>query len=248
MGFCLSTQKLSFIIPTLNERPNIEKLLPDLEAYITINGLNAEIIVVDDSSADGTGAFVDAFSKKALFVRLITRAKSNGIGSALQEGYNAATGDVLISMDADLSLKVNEIDSLLKGLNSGADFVVGSKYLPGSVFERSSFSVAFQSKISRIGNRVIQHLSGIPLTDFTLNFRGMHRRVWKTLRPTNHGNFFLTECIFQAKDHGFVLKEVPVTFLERAHGQSKTRVMRQIPVFLKNTLRYSISRIYKMNK
>lgn len=229
---------LSVILPTYNEYENIRKLIPEIVKFLGSQKFGWEILVVDDNSPDGTAQIVRQMAKKISNLRLILRKKKAGIGAALRHGYNEAHGQYFLSMDADLSLKVADISKLVAEVKNGYDLVLGSKYLKGSVYKKVNLPIKIRSMISMTGNRYIGLILGIPVRDFSLNFRIMKRQLWKAIKPLDDQNYFLAETIIQAYRKGFSIKEVPITFIERSYGKSKTRVWNQSFVFFFETLKY----------
>ena len=230
---------LSLILPTYNEGENIKKLIPELAGFLKKNRIGSEIIVVDDNSPDRTWEIAEKMKNKYPNVRVIIRKKKEGIGAALEEAYNTAKGEILLSMDADLSLDVKEIPSLLEEIKKGNDLVIGSRYMTGSYFQKKSTAIKARGIISKWGNKYIAAITQTPVSDFSLNFRAMKKDVWKKINPRNKKNFFLAEMIIQAHIKGFRVKSIPAAFRERSYGESKTRVFNQFLVFLFKSTKYA---------
>lgn len=229
---------VSFIIPSYNERENIMKIIPSIASYFEQKKISAELIVVDDSSPDGTGKEVDLLSKKYKNLRLIVPPLRKGIGNALALGYSSAQGEYLLSMDADLDYQPLVIDSMLQKMDGGLDFVVASKYHPQSSLFRASLRENIQTIISRGGAIYMTLITRAPVNDFSMNFRILRKKVWDTLSVSDTKNFFLAECIFQAHQKGYKLGEIPFTFNPRKFGVSKTSLWSQAAVFLVGTWKY----------
>jgi len=219
--------KLSIVLPTYNESKNIRELIPKIKRKFQ----DSEIIVVDDNSPDGTAEIA-----KKLGVRVIVREKKEGLGVALAEGYNNAKGDIIVSMDADCSISVDEIDKLLEKLKEGYDLVVGSKYSKGSYAE--GVGSAKKKFISFLGNKVIITFFKLPVDDVTLNFRAFSRDVWKKLNLFEKTNLFLLEMLVDAQSKNMKIAQIPTTFSKRKYGKSKTNLSNLIPLYLKYLIRY----------
>ena len=219
---------LSIVLPTYNERENIRILIPLLEKILEKNNLKGEIIVVDDNSPDGTAQETEKLKKQYDNVRLILRKKKEGIGSALKSGYDESKGDIILSMDADMSFDTIVMLELINQINKGYGLVVGQK----KNYEAQSPLKFIQGIISRSGNKFMSLISGIKIHDFTANFRAMKKEVWDVIDTQEKTNVFLFEMALLAKHHGFKIKEVPVEFKDRIHGESKIRISREIPKFL----------------
>lgn len=224
--------ELSVILPTYNEAKNIAKVIQELNAFFENQKIETEIIVVDDSSPDGTANEVKKMQKKFQNLVLLGDHPKEGIGKALQRGYDAARGEWLFSMDADRAFKIGDIQKLLRERKNGYDFIIGSKYAKGAVFQKNSSREWLKSKISMAGNNYIRLLTGVQVHDFTINFRLFRKEVWNAIHPQDRENFFLVEMLVQANQKGFRIKEVPTTLLPRNYGESKTRVWRQIAKFM----------------
>ena len=233
---------LSVILPTYNERKNIVKVITDLDAFFKSEKLETELIVVDDSSPDGTADEVRKLQQKYLNLVLVADHPKQGIGKALERGYDAARGDWLLSMDADWAFETGEIKRFLDAREKGFDFITGSKYLALSVYKKKTLELQIKSSISKYGMKYIRFVSGLSLNDFSSNFRLFRKEVWRAIRPSDPQNFFLVEMLIQAHRKGFKITEVPVTLSPRHHGESKTRVWDQTVKFFLKTTAYLFSR------
>ncbi len=122
--------KLSIIVPTFKERENLPELLKRIFKVFEKEDIKGEVIVVDDNSQDGTEEFVKEYSENKA-VRAVVRKNEKGLASACVEGFKAATGDVLLVMDADLQHPPEKIPGLLNAISDGADIAIGSRYAKG---------------------------------------------------------------------------------------------------------------------
>ena len=234
------TIEYSIILPTYNEGKNIESVVNEIETFFLAKKKGFEVIVVDDSSTDGTDTVVRKMQKKYANIILLDHGPKEGIGKALARGYNAGTGNWLLSMDADQAFKITEIDRLLHYAQD-YDLISGSKYLKGSIYHKESFGALVKSKISEFGNAYIALVTRVPFKDFSMNFRLMRKSVWKNIHPEDNENFFLVEMIVNAHRKGYRLKEVGVTLLPRGYGISKTRVWKQIVKFFTKATRLAFA-------
>ncbi len=235
--------ELSVILPTYNEAQNIEPVIQELNRFFSEKKMTFEIIVVDDSSPDGTASRVEKVQKTIPNLVLIKDCPKEGIGKALQRGYNAAQGKWLLSMDADRAFRTEEIERFLLQQNNGFDFITGSKYLKESSYAKESVWALIKSKISEYGNAYISLASGVPLHDFSMNFRLLKKNVWQDLNPTDNENFFLVEMLVQSKWKGYSIKEIGVSLLPRDYGASKTRVWKQSLKFLAKSSAFWLQRL-----
>jgi len=217
--------KISIILPTYNECQCLLFLIPRLEKEIITANLNAEILVVDDNSSDGTQEAIKMLNQKYQNIKLLVRDKKEGLGAALKDAYNFVEGDILLSMDADGQINAPDILKLLSLMDRN-DMVIGSKYLANKPVKKVRFLV------SKYGNKYLGWITGTHFSDYSLNFRAFKKEVWANINPTDKQNFFLVEMIVQAKRKGYRIEEIPIDFGERHFGKSKTQVWNQIAVFL----------------
>jgi dolichol-phosphate mannosyltransferase len=217
----LKYENLSIILPTYNESENLKKLIPEIEQKFP----KSEIIVVDDNSPDGTAEVAQKLGAK-----VILRKKKEGIGAALKEGYNNASNEILVSMDADCSIHVGDIDRLIEKLDS-CDLVVGSKYSKGS--RAKGFSSRRQKILSYWGNKFFIILFRLPVDDITLNFRAMRKVTWQKLNLRQKSNVFLLEMLLESKLKKFRIGQIPIFFSDRFYGKSKTNLKVLFPLYFK---------------
>lgn len=225
------TPELSVIIPTYNERENIQRLLPRLAAALA--DVSYEVVVVDDCSPDGTGDAVGDLARAGHPARLISKPVKEGIGAALRVGYHAGRGRLLASLDADLSFDPADLRRLMTRVAGGADVVVGSRHVAGSAYEAPTLRVRFKRFTSRTTNALLRRLTGIPISDFTANMRVLRREAWTTIETQEKTNLLLFEMILKAYVRGFIIAEAPVAFRNRRFGESKLRLAREAPKFLR---------------
>lgn len=174
--------QISIILPTYNEAENIAKLIPQLEEVIRKNKLDAEIVVADDNSPDGTASVAKELNKKYGNIRVLLREKKEGIGAAVRDAYDFANGSVLLSMDADLQLNASDIMKLLRYIPK-YDMVIGSKYLEPAKYQKSSTVSKIRYLISKYGNRYLGVVTRTPFRDYSLNFRALKKEVWNAISP-----------------------------------------------------------------
>ena len=208
------------ILPTYEERDTIEWVLARLLALPE----HVDVLVVDDSSPDGTGDLVRAVAAEEPRVRLLQRPKKSGLGSAYLDGFRTGLDDgydLLVEMDSDLSHEPEELPRLLAAVAAGRDLVVGSRYVPGgSVTDWSRARVG----LSKAGNAYARVMLGLPIRDATSGFRVFRRPVLEQLihRPLHSDGYgFQIELVMRTWNAGFDVGEEPITFREREHGHSK---------------------------
>jgi dolichol-phosphate mannosyltransferase len=208
------------ILPTFEERATIEQVLRGVRKAPQ----DVDVLVVDDSSPDGTATVVRDLMSNEPHIRLVQRPDRSGLASAYQEGFRLALDegyDLVVEMDSDLSHDPTELPRLLEAAAAGADLVVGSRYVPGgSVTNWSRARVA----LSRAGNTYARIMLGIPLHDATSGYRVYRRALLADLTRepiTSDGYGFQIELVLRSWHLGATLTEVPITFREREHGHSK---------------------------
>ncbi len=208
------------IIPTYNERENLPRIVPQILELDP----RFEVLVVDDGSPDGTGELADALAQATGRVHVIHRAKKSGLGTAYVAGFKWAIEhgvDYAFEMDADFSHDPKHLKELLNG-TAAADLVIGSRYLDGRVTVVNwPMGRLLLSYFANVYARIV---TGLPLWDSTGGFKCYRRSVLEGIdldRVHSNGYSFQIEMSFRAWKHGFRLKEIPILFTDRTHGQSK---------------------------
>jgi dolichol-phosphate mannosyltransferase len=213
------------IIPTYNERPNLATLTAQL---LEIPGLR--ILVVDDQSPDGTGALADALAESSGGrVSVLHRNGARGLGRSYVDGMRQAlTTDAthVCQMDADLSHDPAELPRLLDAA-SGADLVIGSRYVPGGRLRNWAMH---RVMLSAFANWYVRAITRLPVHDCTSGFRCWSRDLLQRLplgAVRSDGYAFQVEMAWEGYRAGGTIVEVPITFVERREGSSKmsTRVI-----------------------
>lgn len=208
------------IVPTYNERENIERLVMRLRA---LPG-NVQILIVDDHSPDGTGQLADALAAADQGVHVIHRTGKLGLGTAYKAGfaYGLTRGyHYLCTMDADFSHSPESLPLLLDKASQGYDLVIGSRYIPGGNVIGSSPTRKF---VSYSANWLAHTVLNITARDCTAGFRCYRRQVLETINLEaifSSGYSFLIEMAFYCQQAGFRIGEVPITFVNRTEGVSK---------------------------
>jgi apolipoprotein N-acyltransferase len=207
------------VLPTYDERDTIDWVV----AGILARPESPDVMVVDDGSPDGTGELVRAIASREPRVRLVERPGKAGLASAYLLGFRAGIDegyDLIVEMDSDLSHDPEELSALLAA-TADHDVVVGSRYVPGGSVTNWSRARLW---LSRAGNAYARLALGFPLRDATSGYRVYRRDALAALlvEPVrSEGYGFQIELVLRAWQAGFALGEVPITFREREHGQSK---------------------------
>lgn len=220
--------KLAIAVPTYNEAANIKKLLPLLKKnLVSYKGLSTTVFVIDDNSPDGTAKVAKAWAAKNAAknfkVSLIERKQKEGLGKAYVYGFNQILKqdfDFILQMDADLSHDPKYLPQFLDATED-ADFVVGSRYIKGGATPDWSWDRKLQS---RGGNLYARLFLGSKITDYTGGYNLYSVNLLKqvdldTLQASGYG--FLIELKYRAIKNCKKVRQVPIVFMDRQHGQSK---------------------------
>lgn len=221
--------KVVFLFPTYNEKGNIERLVTTLEDEIIpkLKKYAVEILVVDDSSPDGTGQVIKELSKKYKNLHLFVNKEKIGLGAALLKGMNHAAAemkaDVIFQMDADLSHDPDKIPQFLEKIDEGYDMAIGTRYSGGGSIPKNW---GINRKIqSIVGNLVVRSiLMRFWIHDWTGGFRAIKKEVF--LKEKNElnafrGYTFQVSFLHKALRDGFKVAEIPFHFTDRTLGKSK---------------------------
>jgi len=210
--------ELSIVVPTFNERANVPLLVARLER--TLAGRDWEIVFVDDNSPDGTAAAIRAIGEKDSRVRCIRRIGRRGLAGACLEGMLSSQARFVAVMDADLQHDETLLVPMLDRLRAdAADVVVASRYLSGG----SAGGLSQQrARVSRWSNRLARLLLGIELTDPMSGHFMLRRDRFETVAPALSSQGFKILLDILASARGTLRTvELPSTFRERQHGESK---------------------------
>ena len=210
------------VIPTFNERENLPLVIERLQG--AQDGIH--ILIVDDSSPDGTGQVADelAAADAAGRIHVMHRVEKDGLGKAYLAGFSwglARSYEVIIEMDADGSHAPEQLPSLLVAINDGADLAIGSRYVPGGKLVNWPRR---REILSRGANTYARLALGAKIHDITAGYRAYRRSVLEKINldtVESAGYCFQIDLAWRAVQAGFDVREVPITFTEREIGQSK---------------------------
>jgi dolichol-phosphate mannosyltransferase len=212
------TDRVTVVIPTYNERENISHIA----AAVTHQGYR--LLVVDDSSPDGTGDVADRLAASEPRMSVLHRRRKEGLGRAYVAGFERALGEgaeIVIEMDADFSHDPADLPRLVRAVDDGADLAIGSRYIPGGATPDWPLT---RRLISRGGNIYVRVMLGIPIRDATAGFRAFRSDALRTLpyqQTRASGYAFQVEMALRASEAGLNVVEVPITFRDRTRGTSK---------------------------
>ncbi len=218
--------KLSIVIPARNEAANIGATLTALRDHLNGAGVNdLEILVVNDGSSDNTYEIVQAFSAADPRIRVITNTGRNGFGRAVTFGLQHFTGEAVVIYMADASDDPADVVRYYHILRDEADCAFGSRFLRGSrVIDYPRFKLV----INRFANFIIRLLFNLRYNDTTNAFKGYRASVIEGCRPFVSPHFNLTiEIPLKALVRGYSYQVIPITWRNRAHGESALRLKEQ---------------------
>jgi dolichol-phosphate mannosyltransferase len=210
------------VVPTYDERESLPGTLARLRAAVP----QADVLVVDDASPDGTGRIADSVAAQDPAVHVLHRTGKGGLGAAYVAGFGwglERSYDVLVEMDADGSHLPEELPRLLDRLagRPQPDLVIGSRWVPGGRVENWPW---YRAALSLGGNTYTRLALGMPVHDATAGFRAFPadtlRRV-DLASVESHGYCFQVDMTWRVVRGGGTVAEVPITFVERAAGESK---------------------------
>jgi len=221
----LSNARIVVVIPTYDERENVEPLIERIwDVRGDVNG-ELHILFVDDGSPDGTGEAVRESMKDRGFVHLLERGSKKGLGTAYLDGFRNAIDSldpsIFVQMDSDLQHPPEKVKPLVEAVIAGADAAVGSRYVKGGSFRGLDGS---RKVLSWGANWLARSVLGLSVKDTTTGFKALSRRAVETLlgvKMHSEGFIFQVESLYVFKQNGLSTVEVPFVFGLREKGRSK---------------------------
>ena len=221
--------RLAIVVPTYNEVTNVQNLIDSIAAVAKLNAdVELTVVVIDDSSPDGTAELVESLAEGwqtvNFSVRVINKPTKNGLGAAYVYGFAQLENqgfDYFLQMDADLSHDPRYITGFIHQARAGVDFVVASRYIPGGGTPDWTLN---RRILSRGGNFYARLILSRRITDYTGGFNMysaalIKRMDMQTIAATGYG--FLLVLKYRALLNCTSLAELPIVFLDRTHGSSK---------------------------
>lgn len=210
--------KTLVVMPTYNEAQSLASTVEKL----ILEAPGVDVLIVDDNSQDGTSKIADALTISNSRVSVLHRQSKQGLGPAYIDGFRTAFADgyeIVVEMDADGSHQASDLPRILLAI-SDADLVIGSRWIPGGSVQNWPVT---RLLLSRFGNLYARVTLGTRVYDMTSGFRAYRASFLKdliSLPLSSQGYSFQVELAYRAAKTG-VVKEVPITFVERAEGSSK---------------------------
>jgi dolichyl-phosphate beta-glucosyltransferase len=201
---------LSVVIPAYNESRRLPPTLRTVDRYLREANRRSELIVVDDGSTDDTAATVDELIREGLKLHLLRHDGNRGKGAAVRTGMLAASGDMVLFTDADLSTPIADAERLIAALEAGADVAIGSRALDRSLIEVHQPWI--RDRMGRVFNMFVQAILLPGLKDTQCGFKAFRREAARELfgATAADGFEFDTEVLYRARRGGLVIREIPV--------------------------------------
>jgi glycosyltransferase involved in cell wall biosynthesis len=208
----MASPHLSIVIPAYNERARIELTLKRVMTCVEEQGWDAEVLVVDDGSRDGTPEIVQRWMDRYQRLHLIKNGANRGKGYSVRNGLLQAAGDIVMFTDADLSAPMEEANLLLAAIADGADVAIGSRWLDKE--RQTTHQPMYRRFFGRCFNWVTRTVIGLPFKDTQCGFKAFKRPaaqvIFRLQRIERWG--FDPEILFIARKLGYSIVEVPVTW------------------------------------
>ena len=211
------------VLPTYNEADNLEPIVAAVLPRLASASRDHRLLIVDDSSPDGTGAIADRLAAEQEAVEVLHRTAKEGLGRAYLAGFRRALdggAELVLEMDADFSHDPADVPRQI-GPAADADLVIGSRYVPDGGVTAWEWH---RRLLSLGGCLYARTVLGVPVNDLTGGFKCFHRRVLETIDLDDvhaDGYGFQIEMTYRAIRAGFDVKEIPIVFHERRAGESK---------------------------
>lgn len=211
--------RILVIVPTFNERDALPMIIERIRSAVP----EAAILIADDNSPDGTGVVADSLAEGDQQIHVMHRPGKGGLGAAYIAGFSWGLDngyDVLVEMDADGSHQPEQLPRLLGALRN-ADLVLGSRWIRGGGTQNWSKG---REVLSRGGNIYTRAMLGVPIHDATGGYRAFRADTLRKLdlhTVASQGYCFQVDLAWRTVQRGMVVKEVPITFVERSVGDSK---------------------------
>jgi dolichol-phosphate mannosyltransferase len=241
----MDADRYLIVLPTYDERENLPRMVEALEAVRAQMPFAGEVLVVDDNSPDGTGRLADDLAERHDWLAVLHRPAKQGLGRAYLAGFDWAlqrSYSHIVEMDSDLSHPVSALPAMLAAAEH-ADLVLGSRYTAGGGVDGWPLS---RRLISRGGCGYARLILGVDVRDLTGGFKCFRRWVLESLDLADvraGGYAFQIELTYRTLRMGGRVVELPITFVDRTHGESKMsreivlEAVRQVPALRLRALR-----------
>ncbi|MFB6088815.1 MAG: polyprenol monophosphomannose synthase [Candidatus Aenigmatarchaeota archaeon] len=213
------SEEIRIVVPTYNEKDNIEILIPRLFEVSERNDLDVDVLIVDDNSPDNTARFAEKMGEK-YSIKVIKRSKKSGLGTAYIRGFKESLKDgkdIIFEMDADLSHNPEYIPDFVEKIKSGFDVVIGERK------EVEGWGL-YRKTISWGGNFIGKIIAGVSFNDLTTGYRAYRDEVLKGIdldEIESNGYAFQLEMLAKSMNKNLSIGSVPIVFYDRKMGNSK---------------------------
>lgn len=237
-------QRTLVIVPTYNEIDNLESIIERIRESVP----TADVLIVDDASPDGTGALADRLAAADHGIRVLHRTSKDGLGRAYLAGFALGLADdyqYLVEIDADGSHDPAELPAMLE-LAKSADLVIGSRWVPGGAVRNWPW---LRLAVSRAGNAYSRAALRSRIRDITAGYRVYSAAALRSLDldgVSSQGYCFQVELAWRLERNGATVVEHPITFVERANGESKMHLGIVVEALLRVTM-WGITGVPKRN-
>jgi glycosyltransferase involved in cell wall biosynthesis len=223
---------LSIIIPSYNEELRLPATLERIAEYLSTSGRNAEVLVVDDGSRDGTAAVAEYFCIKIPTLRVVANGVNKGKGYSVRHGMQEARGRIALFTDADLSAPIEEADKLIDELETDdVDVAIGSRAMDRSLI--SVHESPFREFAGIIFNKIVRAILWLPFVDTQCGFKAFQRErcgiIFEQQRIERFG--FDPELLYLARHHGLRAVEIPVRW-GHSHATKVSMLRDSIQMFI----------------
>jgi dolichol-phosphate mannosyltransferase len=226
-------KSLSVVVPTFNEKENIQILVPRILEVFKKNDINGEIVIVEDPSTDGSAEVLRSLESRHSAVRVIFREPPGSLSKAWHEGFLAASKAHVVCIDADLCHDPAVFPEMLSKMEA-FDLVIGSRYLNSTVskMEDKSLLAILCSRFGQISSRLV---FGFKETDTSHSFRLFKKEMFNRIaaKLDQEGNVYLIQFLYEAEKAGAKVTEIPIVYGKRIYGETKLKVTKETVRYFK---------------
>jgi dolichol-phosphate mannosyltransferase len=230
-------KSLSVVVPTFNEKENIQILVPRILEVFRKNAMDGEIVIVEDPSTDGSEAVLRRLEADHSEVRVIFRKPPGSLSKAWHEGFAAAAKSNIVCIDADLCHDPDCFPGMLAKMDE-YDLVIGSRYLDpaaGKMEDKSRLAML----CSKLGGYSSRLVFGFKETDTSHSFRMFKKELFNRIasRLDQEGNVYLIQFLYEAEKAGAKITEIPIVYGKRIYGETKLKVTKETVRYFKFVFR-----------
>lgn len=210
---------VSVMTPVYNEKDNLPLLVNSLEETFLENSLDLELIIIDDNSPDGSGKIAEELAEKYGNIKVLHRKEKMGLGTAYKDGFALTSGDLVATIDCDLSHEPEELPRLIQAMREN-DIVIGSRLVKGGQIVGRNM---WRDFLSYTANGFIRLITGYKMNDWTSGYRVYRRHVLEKVFPQVECMKwdFQFDVLYVSLLSGYKVEEMPITFKDRGGGKSK---------------------------